>query len=147
RPGGGADTRLVSTHDGVVRLRLASTLAVDAGTGALAGNVLGSRKARTLLALLASARGTPVATGRVVEALWHDEPPADPAANVATLVSRLRRAVGPDLVVGLPGAYVLAGAWSLDLEEARQLCAQAGVRSASGEHALAESAAAAAQDL
>ncbi len=137
----------MSTHDGVVRLRLASTLAVDAGTGALAGNVLGSRKARTLLALLASARGTPVATGRVVEALWHDEPPADPAANVATLVSRLRRAVGPDLVVGLPGAYVLAGAWSLDLEEARQLCAQAGVRSASGEHALAESAAAAAQDL
>lgn len=137
----------MSTYDGVVRLRLSSTLAVDAQTGSLTGNALGSRKARTLLALLASARGAPVATERIVEALWHDHPPADPAANVATLVSRLRRTVGPGLVVGLPGAYVLGGAWSVDLEEARQWCVQAVGRSAAGEHALAETAAAAAQDL
>ena len=87
----------MSTLDGVVRLRLSSTLSVVVGTGALAGRALGSRKARTLLALLAAARGAPVPTDRIVEALWHDEPPADPAANVATLVSRLRRTVGPDL--------------------------------------------------
>jgi DNA-binding SARP family transcriptional activator/tetratricopeptide (TPR) repeat protein len=142
-----ADTRLVSTLDGAVRLRLSSTLSVDAGTGALAGRALGSRKARTLLALLAAARGTPVVTDRIVEALWHDEPPADPAANVATLISRLRRTVGQDVVVGLPGAYVLGGAWSLDLVEAQQWCAQAAGRAAADEHALAETAAAAAQDL
>ena len=56
----------VSTHDGVVRLRLSSTLAVDAGAGALTGNALGSRKARAVLALLAAARGAPVATDRIV---------------------------------------------------------------------------------
>ena len=137
----------MSTHDGVVRLRLSSTLAVDAAAGALTGNALGSRKARTLLALLASARGAAVTTDRIVEALWHGDPPRDPAANVATLVSRLRRAVGSGIVVGLPGAYGLGGTWSLDLEEARQWCAQAAGRAAAGELALAETAAAAAQAL
>ncbi len=102
---------------GVVRLRLSSTLEVDAGDGARSGRELGSRKARTLLALLASARGRPVATDRIVEALWGAAPPADPAANVATLVSRVRRTLGTDLVAGRSGAYALAGAWSLDLVE------------------------------
>ena len=59
-----------------------------------------------------------------------------------------RRAVGPDLVVGLPGAYVLGGgvvAWTS--MRRRQWCAQAAGRTAAGEHALAETAAAAAQDV
>lgn len=137
----------MSPPDGVVRLRLSSALRVDTAGGSFAGRDLGSRKARTLLALVASARGRAVATDRIVEALWHDEPPADPAANVATLVSRLRRVVGPDLVVGLPGAYALGGAWSLDLAEAEQWCAQAASRVAAGDHAVAETAAAAAQEL
>ncbi len=100
---------------GVVRLRLSSTLAVDAGDGMLSGRELGSRKARTLLALLAAARGRPVATDRIVEALWGQAPPADPAANVATLVSRVRRTLGADLVAGRPGAYALEGEWSHDV--------------------------------
>ncbi|MDT0187804.1 AAA family ATPase [Microbacterium sp. ARD31] len=132
---------------GVVRLRLSSTLEVDAGDGARSGRELGSRKARTLLALLASGRGRPVATDRIVEALWGAAPPADPAANVATLVSRVRRTLGTDLVAGRPGAYALAGAWSLDLVEAEQLVAEAASRLAAGEHALAEAAAAAALDV
>ncbi len=132
---------------GVVRLRLSSTLAVDTSGGVLSGRALGSRKARTLLALLASARGRPVATDRIAEVLWHEDPPADPAGNVATLVSRIRRTVAPTLVVGLPGAYALDGEWSLDLIEAEQWCAEAAGRLAAGEHALAESAAAAAQEL
>ena len=132
---------------GVVRLRLSSALAVDTAGGTLTGRDLGSRKARCLLALLAAARGNAVTTDRVVEVLWADRPPADPAANVATIVSRIRRVVGPDLVVGLSGAYALGGAWSLDLSEAEQLCAQAVSRAAAGEHAVAEAAAAAAQEL
>ncbi|CUR58778.1 hypothetical protein NOCA1160053 [metagenome] len=132
---------------GIVRLRLSSTLAVDTGDGARSGRELGSRKARTLLALLASARGRPVATDRIVAALWRDAPPADPAANVATLVSRVRRTLGAGLVVGRPGAYALGGAWSLDLVEAEQWLAEAAGRLAAGEHALAESAAAAALEL
>ncbi|MDR7255254.1 DNA-binding SARP family transcriptional activator [Nocardioides sp. BE266] len=131
---------------GVVRLRLSSTLAVDPGDGARSGRELGSRKARTLLALLAAARGRPVATDRIVEALWPEGPPADPAANVATLVSRVRRTLGTALVEGMPGAYALGGTWSLDLVEAEQWVAEAAGRLAAGEHALAESAAAAALD-
>ena len=88
-----------------------------------------------------------MSTDRITEVLWAERPPADPAANVATIVSRLRRVVGPDLVVGLPGAYALGGTWSLDLTEAEQLCAQAVSRAAAGEHAVAEAVAAAAQDL
>lgn len=137
----------MSPPDGIVRLRLSPTLSVDTTGGSFAGRELGSRKARTLLALLASARGRVVATDRIVEVLWRDDPPADPAANVATLVSRLRRVVGPDLVAGLPGGYALVGHWSLDLVEAEQWCAQAASRVAAGEHALAESAAAAALEL
>ena len=137
----------MSLPEGVVRLRLSSALRVDSAGGTLAGRDLGSRKARSLLALLASTRGRPVATDRIVEALWGDRPPADPAANVATLVSRLRRAVGQDLVVGLPGAYALGGPWLLDLAEAEQLCAQAASRVEAGEHAMAEAAAAAALEL
>ena len=135
----------MSPPDGVVRLRLSSTLGVDTAGGSLTGRQLGSRKARTLLALLASARGRAVGTDRIVDAVWHDEPPADPAANVATLVSRLRRVVGPDLVAGLPGSYALGGTWSLDLVEAEHWCAQAANRVAAGEHAVAESAAASAR--
>ena len=131
----------------VVRLRLASALRVDVAGRTVSGRELGSRKARTLLALVGSARGAPVPTDSIVAALWHDEAPADPAANVATLVSRVRRVVGADLVVGLPGAYSLGGAWSLDLAEAEQWCTEAAARSAGGEHALAEAAAAAAQEL
>lgn len=132
---------------GVVRLRLSSTLAVDTGDGARSGHELGSRKARTLLALLAAARGRPVSTDRIVEALWPQAPPADPAANVATLVSRVRRSLGAALVAGMPGAYALGGSWSLDLAEAEQWVAEAAARLAAGEHALAESAAAAASQL
>ncbi|MCW2738039.1 AAA family ATPase, partial [Nocardioides sp.] len=137
----------MSPPRGVVRLRLSSTLRVDTAGGTLAGHDLGSRKARTLLAVLASARGRAVATDRLVEALWRDDPPADPAANLATLVSRIRRIVGPDVVVGLPGTYALGGDWSLDIVEAEQLCAQAASRLAAGEHAVAASAASAAQEL
>ena len=108
---------------GPVRFRLSSTLVVETGDRERSGRELGSRKARTLLGLLAAERGRPVPTDRIVDALWHDAPPSDPAANVATLVSRIRRTLGSSLVVGLPGAYGLDGPWSLDLDDAERWCA------------------------
>lgn len=132
---------------GPVRFRLSSTLVVEAGDRERSGRELGSRKARTLLALLAAERGRPVPTDRIVDALWHETPPSDPAANVATLVSRIRRTLGPSLVVGLPGAYRLGGPWALDLLDAERWCAEAAARLGAAEHALADSAASAALDL
>jgi len=81
---------------------------------------LGGRKARLLLKLLAVERGTTVPAGRITEVLWGDAPPAGPAENVATLVSRLRRALGDGVIQGGRPGYRLgaAPAVRVDLDEA-----------------------------
>ena len=130
-----------------VRFRLCSALAVDTGGGALSGRELGSRKARTLLALLASERGGLVPLDRIIDALWPDGAPADPAANVATLVSRTRRLLGPGVLTTTGRAYGLTeqGPWSVDLDEAAALLAEAAARRA--EPVLAAAGARSALDL
>ena len=40
-------------------------------------HALGSRKARTLIKVLAVARGQPVAVPRLIDCLWPDRPPRD----------------------------------------------------------------------
>lgn len=49
---------------------------------------------RGLVARLALAGGRPVEPGVLVDAIWLEDPPADPAHALHALVSRLRRAVG-----------------------------------------------------
>ena len=135
---------------GTTWIRLASALAVDRpGGDTLEGRELGSRKARTLLALLAAERGALVPLDRIVEALWRGVPPADPAANVATLVSRTRRLLGADLLTATGRAYGLSarGPWVVDLDEASRLTAEAAARAAAGEAALAVAAAGSALEL
>jgi DNA-binding SARP family transcriptional activator len=61
---------------------------------------LASRKGRTLLKLLVARRGAVVPADVIVETLWGDRPPADPDANLATLVSRLRSVLGADAIAG-----------------------------------------------
>ena len=68
----------------------------------------GGRKVRTLLRVLATRRGGFVPTDVLVELLWPDRPPADPAANLQVLVNRARRATGaPSLILTGPGGYAL----------------------------------------
>ena len=135
--------------DGTIRIRLATALTVDGPGGTLTGRDLGSRKGRTLLALLASERGALVPLDRIVDALWPDDPPADPAANVATLVSRTRRLLGPDVLTATGRAYGLTdrGRWTVDLDEVAALLGEAANRAAADEPALAAAAARAALDL
>ena len=143
-------TRGVEEGHATTRIRLASALAVDVpGGGTLTGQALGSRKARTLLALLVAERGGPVSLDRIVETLWPDDPPADPGANVATLVSRTRRLLGPGVLAATGRAYGLAedGLWRVDLDEAAGLCAEAAARAAAGQHLLAAAGARAALEL
>src|SRR5690242_6916486 len=66
-------------------------------------------KERTLIALLASSVGQVVALERIVDALWHDQPPSNPAGNVQVLISRIRRRLGDEGgVLGTQaGGYVL----------------------------------------
>src|SRR5690349_18304210 len=48
-----------------------------------------------VLAILAAARGRPVAADRLIDDLWGDLPPAGAAAVLQSHVSRLRRALEP----------------------------------------------------
>jgi DNA-binding SARP family transcriptional activator/tetratricopeptide (TPR) repeat protein len=77
---------------------------------------LGSRKARTLLRLLALARGHAVPADVLAAALWGDGQPAKPADQVAVLVSRLRGVLGRDRLEHGDGGYRLRYDW-LDADE------------------------------
>ena len=111
------------------RVKLTGGLAVSHGARRWDGPQVGSRLGRILLALLAveNRRLTPV--GQIVETLWPEEPPRLPAANVATLVSRLRARFGADLIVGGGHGYRVGDHVGSDLNAARELvgAAEAGL--------------------
>lgn len=105
-------------------------------------------KATTILQLLAVRRRSTVAVDAVVEALWGDEAPAGAEKNVASLVSRLRRVMGPERIAGGHGGYRFetAGVW-VDVEEAERLVKEAESQLKGGRPALAASAATEARRL
>ena len=86
---------------------------------------VGSRKARTLLALLAVQSRRMVGVDRIVAVLWGDRPPLRCEANVSTLVSRLRAVLGPDVIAGGRTGYRLGAAVRVDLDVAAALVADA----------------------
>lgn len=122
-------------------------LKVAQGGEELIGPRLGTRKARVLVAALAAARGTPVPTERLVEAIWPDRPPRDPEGNVATLASRLRRVLGDGFIEPGLASYALGRAVDLDVDVAADLVVSATARLARGEPTLAVSSASRALDL
>jgi DNA-binding SARP family transcriptional activator len=97
----------------------------------LTASELGSRKARTLLAVLALSRGAPVGIDRLASVLWGDEPPARPADQLGVLVSRLRRVLGPARIRRLGDGYALDLDW-LDLAEFEERAADAQARLRAG---------------
>lgn len=132
-----------------VRIRLCGHLVVERDGQDLADRALGSRKGRLVLQLLAAQRGRLVATERIADVLWGDAQPRDAAANVATLVSRLRSVLGEDVIAGSRAAYGLlpGGAWVTDVDVARQLVVEATDRHKAGEPGLACVTAKRAHDL
>jgi DNA-binding SARP family transcriptional activator len=110
-----------------IELRLAGTFSVIRDGAELPGGVVGSRKARILLKLLAVERPGLVTTQRIVDVLWDGRPPAAAEQNVATLISRLRGALGPGVIDGGRTGYRLAAAplVSVDLDTAAGYCDQA----------------------
>lgn len=104
-----------------VAVSVIGTLAVRVDGVPQPSTVLGSRKARTLLALLAVQRGRLVGLDRVVDVLWTGVPPKRPAQDTATLVSRLRAVLGSGAVVGGRPGYRLGDQVSVDLYDAAQL--------------------------
>jgi predicted ATPase/DNA-binding SARP family transcriptional activator len=92
-----------------VRIGLLGPLDVRAGEpGAERSVELAGARLRGLLIRLAVDVPRPVSQATLVEALWGEEPPLDPANALQSLVSRLRRGLGDaELVVQLPGGYRL----------------------------------------
>jgi DNA-binding SARP family transcriptional activator len=128
--------------DTLSRVRLVGRFAIERGSEILTGAELGSRKARTLIKLLAVRRGQLVPLDTVLEALWGNVPPAKAPENVASLVSRLRAVLGADLIDGGREGYRLrlpAGC-EVDVDEAGRLVAEARSRLDTGAPALAVTA-------
>ena len=65
---------------------------------------------RSVLARLALDRGTTVTIEELMDALWGDHPPAEPAANLHTAVSRLRGALGAEVIETSASGYAMCDA-------------------------------------
>lgn len=87
------------------RLRVRVLGPVDA-TGPDGDVVVHGPRERTVLGLLALTPGRPVSTERLVDAVWGEQPPATARKGLQVLVSRIRRALGPDQPAGQRDAYV-----------------------------------------
>jgi SARP family transcriptional regulator, regulator of embCAB operon len=61
---------------------------------------LRGRQGRVLLAYLVLNRGRPVSREELIDAIWPEKPPADPAAALRTQLSHLRNALGTDALAG-----------------------------------------------
>jgi DNA-binding SARP family transcriptional activator/tetratricopeptide (TPR) repeat protein len=104
----------------------------------LSGRELGSRKARTVLGVLAAAGDAHVPADRLVEAAWPERPPARPGAELAILVSRLRSALGTASISGGRAAYRLERSLvTVDVDEAARFVAEAEGRQSEPAIALA----------
>jgi DNA-binding SARP family transcriptional activator/tetratricopeptide (TPR) repeat protein len=143
----------MSSHDSLdraaVRLRLVGSFNVVRSGVGVDLTELGSRKGRTLLKLLAVERGHLVQMDRIIDVLWPDEPPAQASENVATLISRLRKALGADALGGSRGGYRLGEPpfVVVDVDDGADLVSEAERRLAAAQPVLAAAAAAAAVDL
>ncbi|WP_037260190.1 BTAD domain-containing putative transcriptional regulator [Kibdelosporangium aridum] len=102
------------------QVRLVGEVAVHGMDGTWEAPDVGSRKARTLLALLGVAQGRMVTVETIGEELWGDAPPRQPRANVATLVSRLRARFGASVIIGGRRGYRLGDTIRVDLHDAAQ---------------------------
>lgn len=69
---------------------------------------LGGKRERALLAVMALSPGQVLSADRLIDALWGEALPANPANALQALVSRLRRSLGSDLIVTRSPGYVLA---------------------------------------
>jgi DNA-binding SARP family transcriptional activator len=71
---------------------------------------LGGPRQRAVLALLVSARGEVVSVDRMVEDLWHGEPPAQAVTSLQAYVSNLRRLLEPGRAPRAPARLLISAA-------------------------------------
>ncbi len=88
---------------------------------------VGGPRERELLALLALSPGRVLSSDRLIDGLWGEELPANPANALQAVVSRLRRAIGSATIVTQPPGYRLnVEPEAVDAERFRAMVAAAG---------------------
>ncbi|MGW3683727.1 BTAD domain-containing putative transcriptional regulator [Streptomyces prasinus] len=87
----------------------------------------GSPQQRALLASLLLRGGRTATAAELIDALWGEEPPSQALAAVRTYASRLRKALGPGVLVSESGGYAVRGTGgdALDVAVAQGLAAEA----------------------
>ena len=87
----------------------------------------GSPQQRALLAALLLREGRMATAGELIDALWGEESPSQALAAVRTYASRLRKVLGPGVLVSESGGYAVRGLaeGALDLAVAQDLAAEA----------------------
>ena len=96
----GLGSGLCQAHTAWVRVRLLGPVSAEVDGVRLR---LGSRKQRAVFALLALQVNSPVALDRLVDELWHDEPPAQATLSLQSYISRLRRMISDAQPADRPG--------------------------------------------
>ncbi|MET9255628.1 BTAD domain-containing putative transcriptional regulator [Streptomyces sp. NPDC003717] len=95
----------------------------------------GSPQQRALLAALLLREGRTATAGELIDALWGEDPPSQALAALRTYASRLRKVLGPGVLVSEAGGYAVAGLadGALDLHAAQDLAARAEKARAAGD--------------
>ncbi|MFD5558957.1 BTAD domain-containing putative transcriptional regulator [Streptomyces sp. NPDC127068] len=95
---------------------------------------MGSPQQRALLAALLLRDGRMATAAQLIDALWGDDPPSQALAAVRTYASRLRKALGPGVLVTEAGGYAIRmPSEALDLTHAEDLAAGAEKARAEGD--------------
>jgi len=79
------------------RIHLCGRMTVRIGGRRIEGTLPG-RQGRLLLAYLVVNRHRPLTRDALIAALWEDALPSDPDSGLSVLLSKLRRALGPDVL-------------------------------------------------
>jgi predicted ATPase/DNA-binding SARP family transcriptional activator len=86
---------------------------------------IGGRKPSATLAILIARRGEPVSVERLADELWGERAPATAAKTVQVYISRLRKALGKDLLQTRGQGYVLSlGREQLDADRFDRLASE-----------------------
>ncbi len=113
-----------------LRLRVLGPFEVETATGPVD---VGGRQ-RALLASLAFSANQVVPLWKLIGHVWDEESPLDVRNGLQTLVSRLRRSLGADVIETAEGGYLLrADAAELDLLALRELVDSAAVAAREGD--------------
>jgi len=107
-----------------VRVQVCGSIVVE-DAGRRLETELPSRQGRVLFAYLVLNRARAVPRAEIIDALWPTGGPEDPEAALNALLSRLRKALGPERVEGRGNVRLLLDPVTVDVEEADEAICRA----------------------